>query len=212
MRMRLLFAMIASLIPVFAQAQEVLLPPCIATNRVATVNYPGAKAIHPSNNLLLAAGKSIPAEGQVLILQGQVLDVHCKPVPEATVELWQNNPFGRWLRATDEDLATPYPVFTGSGRTYTDRDGRFIFTTAFPAPLKDRAPFINMRVKARTMPEHTTMLFFANDARNGSDGVFRKLNPKTQEDVTIEMGQGAEGELIGLVTFVLPALAPYRTY
>jgi protocatechuate 3,4-dioxygenase beta subunit len=198
---------------------------CNPTNAVATVNYPGARAVHPSNNLILPAGKAVEAEGQKLIITGRVLDSQCKPVPEAVVELWQNSPFGRWLLAGDDDLATSRPVFTGAGRTYTDIDGSFTFITAFPAPLNyserkgkqviswRRAPFVNVKIKAEGMPDLTTALFFSDDKRNDSDTLYRKLSVSSRHEVTIRM-QPSENDnaLQGEIDLVLPAKAPYRTY
>ncbi len=212
--MRLTLATL-SLLAVLCLAAPVVMaaPACTATNRVATENYPGYKNIYPSNNLLLPAGKSIEADGNRLIITGQVLDPACKPIPEATVELWQNNPYGHWLRATDSDLVTPYPTFTGTGRTYTDVEGRFSFTTAFPAPLKDRAPFVNLRVKIPgNGNSYATAVFFEHDARNSNDPVYVKLSEKTRRDAELKMAPDADGTLVGTIKIVLPAPSPYRTY
>lgn len=187
-------------------------PKCPPTERVATQNYPRASTIPTSNNLLQPAGKAVEAEGQKFILVGRVLDSTCTPIPEAVVELWQNNPFGKWTLAGSTELATPNAVFAGAGRTYTDGDGVFRFITAFPAPLGKRAPFVNVKVSASGLKNTSTALFFSDDARNDSDAVYKKLSAKTREDVTIKMQQDANGELTGLIDIVLPGKAPHRTY
>ena len=108
---------------------------CQTTPRLAVSNYPGAKAIPHGNNLLLPAGKSVAASGQTVVIMGRLLDSRCLPITEAVVEIWQVNPYGRWLLAGSDDLVTPNPTFAGAGRTVTDKDGRFVFTTAFPAAM-----------------------------------------------------------------------------
>lgn len=199
-------------------------PSCAPTLRVATQNYPGAKAIVPSNNLLLPAGKAVEANGQKIIIEGRVVDSRCAPVQEAVVELWQNSPTGRWLLAGREDLASANPVFTGAGRAYTDNDGRFTFTTAFPAPLTyqvtrnkrtykvTRAPFLNIKVSGKNISTLNTALFFSDDVRNDADDGYRKLSGKARSDVTIQVTQDDDEQLVGDIQLVIAGKAPYRTY
>ncbi len=202
--------------PVFAQ------PNCTPSNRVATYNYPGKKAVHPTNNLLRPAGKPAEAEGQKLYITGQLLDRFCKPIPEARIELWQNTPYGRWRWPTGSDLVDPYAVFTGSGSTYTDEEGRFVFITAFPGELQYRAkkpertvyraPHINLRVTGERIPTFVSAFYFANDERNTRDGIYRSLSSKTKDDAILQMDEDAAGDLIGQVRIVLDVASPYRTY
>lgn len=187
-------------------------PLCTPTSALAPFDYPGAQVIPTNNNLLLPAGKSIPADGQPLTLRGRVLDSECKPVSEAMVELWQTGPFGRWMVANREDLAAQRPVFAGAGRTYTDQNGYFTFFTAFPAPLRYLAPNINIRVKPQGLKEYRSALFFENDERNTNEPVFRKLKDKNRTDISIHVEPGEGDALDSEVTIVLSGKAPYRTY
>jgi protocatechuate 3,4-dioxygenase beta subunit len=188
------------------------LPSCAPSNRVATENYPGARAINPSNNLVLPAGKAIAARGQKITIIGKVLDKRCAPVTNAVVELWQQNPYGSWVVASDAQLAGAEPTFAGAGRTYTNMDGEFTFFTAFPAASGQRAPFVNIRIARRGLPDFATAVFFAGDQRNDRDGVFSKLAAKTRQDASLHVSQNAAGELVGTLQIVLPANAPYRTF
>lgn len=185
---------------------------CRATPSLATVNYPGAKRIVPSNNLLLPAGKSIPAEGQKLLVIGRVLDNRCMPVPEAVVEMWQVNPFGQWLLAGPEDRVTPNPAFAGAGRAVTDTDGQFQFVTAFPAGVGKRAPNLNFKIFSDGEHSFSTVLFFAGDERNAADPIYQKLSTVARADVTLRMGKTDDGDLAGTLDIVLPTRAEYRTY
>jgi protocatechuate 3,4-dioxygenase beta subunit len=187
-------------------------PQCAPTATTPVRNYPGAANIPPSNNLMLPAGKVHEAEGQKFTLSGRVVDKNCMPIPEAVVELWQNDPFGKWHLAGGAERATPNAVFAGAGRTYTDNDGRFNFVSAFPAPLGKRAPFVNLKISAPSFRDAHTALFFSDDVRNEKDEVYKRLKPKARQDVTISMQQDEEGNLIGTVEVVLPGNAPYRTY
>lgn len=187
-------------------------PECAPTARVEPKNYPGTAVIPTGNNLLRPAGKAMEAAGQKLILTGRVLDSNCAPVREAIVELWQVNPFGRWLLAEPRDLATPNAIFAGAGRTYTNGNGEFTFITAFPAALEKRAPFVNIKIYGGNIKGTATTLFFGDDARNATDIVYKKLPELSRDDVSISMQMDASGNLLGSVTVVLPGKAPFRVY
>ncbi|MFZ4126022.1 MAG: hypothetical protein ACOYJ2_08165 [Rickettsiales bacterium] len=195
---------------VHAQAYK---PVCVPTHLLPPANYPGAEAIPPGNNLVMPAGKSMEAEGQKLLLTGRVLDNHCMPIKDATIEIWQANPFGRYVLATRADLATPAPTFAGAGRGYTSNMGEFMFTTLFPSGVDKRAPFIGVRVKAHDMKPFTTQIFFANDGRNGADAVYSKLKGDEARSVTISMRPITGGNgFIGTIDIILPEKSKYVSY
>lgn len=194
---------------------------CPLTPRLSAVNYPGVKNIPTTNNLLRPTGKSLDAPGQQVILMGRVLDSNCMPVPDATLELWQVDPFGKWILATPADIATPSPLFAGAGRTYTDRDGQFSFITAFPGVIKhrdprlNRAPHFNIRVSAKSFSAFSTALYFANDGRNATDHVLKGIPAATRSRVMLNMQPlsttTADG-LYGTIDIVLPGKVPYLRY
>lgn len=203
-------------------------PVCEPTARIEARNYPGAAAIPTNNNLILPTGKSIESEGQKLILSARLLDKNCKPIPEAVVELWQANPFGKLELADGSDLATSSPTFAGAGRTITDSDGRFGFITAFPGVtggwvetrdkhkkkrryFAPRAPQLNIKIKAPDLPEFSTVLFFENDARNYEDPVYKKLSIERRRTVTMYTG-GQEEDVNASIDLVLSGSARYRSY
>ncbi|GAB3083141.1 protocatechuate 3,4-dioxygenase subunit alpha [Nocardioides zeae] len=64
-------------------------------------------------------------------LGGRVLDGDGDPVPDAVLELWQTDPEGRVVQQPGSLLREGYG-FTGWGRTSTDREGRWSFTTVRP--------------------------------------------------------------------------------
>jgi protocatechuate 3,4-dioxygenase beta subunit len=71
-------------------------------------------------------------QGQRIIVAGRVLDEEGRPVPGALVEVWQANAAGRYWHVRDDHPAPLDPNFTGAGRTITDGDGRYQFTTIKP--------------------------------------------------------------------------------
>jgi protocatechuate 3,4-dioxygenase, beta subunit len=71
-------------------------------------------------------------QGQRIIVAGHVRDEDGRPIPGALVEIWQANAAGRYHHAKDDHPAPLDPNFTGAGRTITDADGRYEFTTIKP--------------------------------------------------------------------------------
>src|SRR4051812_31806062 len=67
--------------------------------------------------------------GQRIIVAGRVVDEDGRPVRNALVEVWQANSGGRYRHHRDNHPAPLDPNFTGAGRTVTDADGRYQFTT-----------------------------------------------------------------------------------
>jgi len=71
-------------------------------------------------------------QGQRIVVAGRVLDERGRPVAGALVEVWQANAAGRYWHVKDDHPAPLDPNFTGAGRTITDADGRYEFTTIKP--------------------------------------------------------------------------------
>ncbi|GAA2512010.1 protocatechuate 3,4-dioxygenase subunit beta [Streptomyces gobitricini] len=70
--------------------------------------------------------------GERITVTGRVLDRDGRPVRGQLVELWQANASGRYAHQRDQHPAPLDPHFTGVGRTLTDDDGGYTFTTVKP--------------------------------------------------------------------------------
>ena len=70
--------------------------------------------------------------GERIIVSGRVLDENGRPVPHTLVEVWQANSSGRYPHRVDQHNAPVDPNFSGAGRTLTDAEGRYRFTTIRP--------------------------------------------------------------------------------
>lgn len=84
------------------------------------------------NDLTRNSVKSGEPIGERIIVTGRVLDDRGKPVPNALVEVWQANAAGRYMHKVDQHEAPLDPNFHGAGRTITDKDGNYRFTTIKP--------------------------------------------------------------------------------
>lgn len=72
------------------------------------------------------------AIGERIIVAGRVLDEDGLPISETLVEIWQANAAGRYAHPQDQHPAPLDPHFFGGGRTITDRNGCYRFTTIKP--------------------------------------------------------------------------------
>jgi len=208
-----------------ASAQSMLPPEtplaakCPGTPAVGAINYPGAAKIPNSNNLVQPTGKPDPASGQIVYVMGKLLDADCNPLPDVMVELWQPDPYSKFLIPTESDMASPVAMFAGAGRSYTREDGTFSFITLFPGTLKicqkrdrrgrcistlERAPFLNLRVAGNPLrTPFMAGLFFENDRRNPTDPVYKKLSPEGQKRITMRALPSDQGDYMnGMRTYI----------
>ena len=83
-------------------------------------------------------------------LHGTVLDGAGVGVPDALVEIWQADGDGAVSRETGSIHRDGY-TFTGFGRSATDAEGHYQFTTVAPGSSTGAAPFFAVVVFARGM-------------------------------------------------------------
>jgi protocatechuate 3,4-dioxygenase, alpha subunit len=90
-----------------------------------------------------------PGTPGAIRLHGRVTDGAGEPVPDALLEIWQAGADGVLPSATGS-LRRDGWTFTGWGRSSTDDDGRYSFTTVEPAAAQpDTAAFFAVTVFAR---------------------------------------------------------------
>lgn len=201
--------------PAIALAQATPPQSCTPSPRIATVSYPGARAIPTSNDLTRYNGKSVAAEGQRLLVQLRLRDTRCVPIQGAIVDMWQVNPYGNFRIIGASEKANPNAEFSGAGRTYSDNNGAVQFITLFPAALKNQAPRIHVRVKAPNMAAYDTILYFENDVRNTNDAAFKRLSAEARRRIELIMEPWTadpNAGFVGSAEIILPGKARYRSY
>ena len=122
------------------------------------------------------------AKGETIVIEGQVRDGDCAPVPDAMLEIWQANAAGRYAHPEDRQDKPQDPAFIGFGRVFTDKDGRYRFTTIRPGAVPGRgnalqAPHILMSVFARGLLNRlVTRIYFADLAQaNEADLILSRI-------------------------------------
>jgi len=150
--------------------------------------YPVHDQADKDVDLTRLVGHDDPAAGDVIRVQGRVLDETCKPVAGALVDLWQADSNGRYSHPADPNPARRDPNFQGWGQAVTDTDGRYSFRTikpaAYPLEFLDgrpderlgyRAPHIHFRVSRRGFRELSTQMYFAGESLNAADILLRAV-------------------------------------
>jgi protocatechuate 3,4-dioxygenase alpha subunit len=122
--------------------------------------------------------------GEKIRLEGYVFDGDGQLVPDAMVEIWQANAYGRYNHPDDKQEKPLDPNFLGWGRCGTDKTGFFSFETVKPGPVPGpdesvQAPHINVTVFARGMLVHAfTRIYFADEPANDTDPVLKSIKDK----------------------------------
>jgi protocatechuate 3,4-dioxygenase beta subunit len=100
-------------------------------------------------------------QGQRLELSGRVLNMACKPVQGAVLDLWQTNSSGNY----------DYKGFNLRGKIVTDKDGKYVLDTIYPARLEGEANItrpshIHVMVGVPGQPIITTQVYFEAQPRD----------------------------------------------
>ncbi|MHA3704009.1 protocatechuate 3,4-dioxygenase subunit alpha [Jatrophihabitans sp. YIM 134969] len=110
-----------------------------------------------------------PGRADAIRLHGRVLDGDGAPVPDALLELWQTDAHGNVPRQPGS-LHRDGWTFTGWGRTATDADGHYSFTTVRPG-----APFVALTVFARGLLHRLLTRAYLDDV---DDALLTSLPPE----------------------------------
>ena len=131
----------------------------------------------------LTRQRDVEPVGQRIVVQGQVRDSDGRPVPHSLVEIWQANAAGRYRHPADRWPAPLDPGFDGVGRTLTDADGRYRFTTVKPGayPWKNhsnawRPAHIHFSLFGRAFVQRlVTQMYFPDDPLFAQDPIFSSV-------------------------------------
>jgi protocatechuate 3,4-dioxygenase, alpha subunit len=141
-------------------------------------------------------------QGQRICIEGQVLDGDGQPVPDAMVEIWQANAYGRYNHPDDKQEKPLDPSFTGWGRSGTDKNCFYRFETIKPGPVPGpddsaQAPHCNAAVFARGMLVHAfTRIYFSDEQANDGDPVLSSIRNKARRKTLIAHREEREGKAV----------------
>lgn len=121
--------------------------------------------------------------GERITVTGRILDRAGRPVRGQLVEIWQANAAGRYAHQGDQHPAPLDPNFTGVGRTLTDDEGRYHFTTIRPGayPWRNhrnawRPAHIHFSVFGTAFTQRlVTQMYFPGDPLLPHDPILRSV-------------------------------------
>jgi protocatechuate 3,4-dioxygenase beta subunit len=159
------------------------------------------------SDLVVLRGAEARAEGIVTHVMGRVLGLDGRPIPNATVEIWQCDARGRYLHPGDTGGRPRDSAFQGFGRAVSGGDGAYRFRTIRPVPYPGRTPHIHFAVMAPGRRELVTQMYVAGEPLNERDGLYRSIRDPGQRaavTVRLENANGIEsGALAGSFDIVL---------
>ena len=126
---------------------------------------------------------AIDVSGERVNIEGHVLDGDGKPVPDAILEIWQANSYGKYAHPEDDQDKPLEPNFTGYGRIPTNDEGKFRFSTIKPGRVPDpqgelQAPHLVVSVFARGLLRRlVTRIYFPGDPANDTDFALKLVEP-----------------------------------
>ncbi|MDQ6618908.1 MAG: protocatechuate 3,4-dioxygenase subunit alpha [Pseudomonadota bacterium] len=136
--------------------------------------------------------------GDRVVVTGQLFDGDGKPMNDAIVEIWQADSDGRYAHPESGGRAGA-GAFKGFGRSATDRDGRFRFSTIKPGrvPVSGgalQAPHISVMIFSRGLLKHlSTRMYFPDEPANAQDPILRLVPEARRQTLIARRGtQGLE--------------------
>jgi protocatechuate 3,4-dioxygenase beta subunit len=136
----------------------------------AQTEGPYFKSSSPERSSLLESGIS----GTLLTITGRVLSTSCQPIAAAKLDFWQADDGGNYDNTG----------FRLRGHQFTDADGRYSLQTIVPGLYPGRTRHIHVKAQAPSRSILTTQLYFPNEARNASDGIFSSALVMAISDVS----------------------------
>ena len=130
-------------------------------------------------DLTKVEGKTGIASGEIIIIQGKILDEDNTPIENASVDLWQANAAGRYRHPHDTNKAPLDPHFQGWAIVQSGKAGRFRFKTIIPGAYPAsgtwiRPPHIHFKISKKGYIELITQMYFPGHKLNDSDLLLKR--------------------------------------
>lgn len=146
--------------------------------------YP-ATEIPWASDLTQVPGQPGSARGQIAYLFGQVKSFDCRPVSDATIEVWQADNNGYYKHPRHPAPEGLDPCFLYFGKVKANAEGRYVIKTIVPKWYRifdiDRAAHIHMKVRSPENGVFTSEVYFSGedqDLLRDKDPVFQSRRSK----------------------------------
>jgi len=148
--------------------------------------YPDRLPLDTDNDLLVLNDSMTPAVGEITHLSGKVLSASGAPVRGAVVEIWQVDAKGVYIHSRSEGRTGRDKNFQGFGRFLTGSTGEYYFRTIKPVTYPGRTPHIHFAINQGGRRMLTTQLYIKGEPRNERDFLYRAVDPKARELITVD--------------------------
>jgi protocatechuate 3,4-dioxygenase beta subunit len=133
------------------------------------------------------------AQGELLRLDGRVVDTAGRPLGGTRVELWQCNAAGRYHHPRDDSPAPVDPLFRAYGRALADADGAWRFRTIRPVPYPGRTPHLHLLLTTPAGVQLVTQVYVRGEPGNARDGLLSWLAPADRERLMADFVRDGAG-------------------
>jgi protocatechuate 3,4-dioxygenase, alpha subunit len=171
--------------------------PLTSSQTVGPFFHDGLLRADAQRNVLVAPETA----GERIRIVGQIYDGDGHGLPDAMIEIWQANHYGRYNHFTDTRDLPLDPAFSGFGRTGTGADGVYCFETIKPGAVpfddtRQQAPHICVAVFGRGLLNHLyTRLYFADDPANADDPILQRI-PRERQATLLARRSSGDGVVV----------------
>jgi len=162
--------------------------------------YPVKDQNDKDADLTQVDGHTGVAQGQYIIVSGQVQDITGHPVANAVLDIWQADANGRYRHPRDSNKAKLDENFQGWAVIQTEDKGFFRFKTVMPGAYPAsgtwvRPPHIHLKISKPGYRALTTQIYFPDQELNKTDLLLKHKSAVERLDMTAK-NRGQEGNLI----------------
>ncbi len=168
--------------PTELPASETPAPPSENTAILQPTSLPATATLRltptllPAQQLINDFTDPVAANGELLILYGQILDNAGNPVSNAGIEIWQTDASGVYDHPQDPGTNSRDTAFQFFGSTTADNDGWYAFRTIMPGRYEPRPRHIHFKVKQDGNTLLTSQFYFSEDiAVVEGEGMFQAV-------------------------------------
>jgi protocatechuate 3,4-dioxygenase alpha subunit len=135
--------------------------------------------------------------GERIRIEGCLLDGDGAPIPDALIEIWQANSYGKYAHPGDTQDKPLEQGFRGFGRIATDDNGCFRFSTIKPGLTPGpngttQAPHLVVSLVMRGLLRGlVTRAYFADNPNNDSDPVLQLVEQERRSTLMLKPSQEA---------------------
>lgn len=160
--------------------------------------YPIVDQPDKDTDLTFVNGSAGKAVGEIITVEGVVMDQNCKLVKGAIVEVWQACHTGRYNHPEDPNPAPLDPNFQYWGKAVTNEAGQYQFRTILPGAYPAdtdwiRPPHIHFKIHKLGYVELITQMYFAGQDLNRQDKILQRLSKNDQAKVVVPLAPSPDG-------------------